>query len=181
MRVAAAQVDSLAGQLLIASPKMADPRFYRAVILMVRHDTGGALGIVINRPAEERSIAGLLGALGEKDSGIDGKVLIHVGGPVQPDIGFVIHSADYRRAETVDIDGRVAMTSSREILRDIGNKQGPKKSLVAFGYSGWGPGQLEEELRQRAWFTATADENLIFDEDRTKVWDVAMTRRTEDL
>jgi putative transcriptional regulator len=96
-------------------------------------------------------------------------------------VGFVVHSADYRRPETVDIDGRVAMTSSREILRDIGNNSGPKKSLVAFGYAGWRPGQLEEELSQGVWFTAAADADLVFDVDRDKVWDDAMKRRTQDL
>jgi putative transcriptional regulator len=172
---------SLAGQLLIASPSMGDPRFYHTVILMVRHDKNGALGIVINRPQQERPLASLLDALGEKDAGVEGSVRIFAGGPVQPDVGFVVHSADYHRADTVDIDGRVAMTSSREILRDIGRKQGPKKSLVAFGYAGWGPGQLEGELALRAWFTAAQDAGLIFDMDRDKVWDEAMKRRTQDL
>jgi putative transcriptional regulator len=172
---------SLAGQLLIASPSMGDPRFYHTVILMVRHDKNGALGIVINRPRQERPLASLLDALGEKDAGVEGNVRIFAGGPVQPDVGFVVHSADYHRADTVDIDGRVAMTSSREILRDIGRQQGPKKSLVAFGYAGWGPGQLEGELALRAWFTAAADAGLVFDMDRDKVWDEAMKRRTQDL
>jgi putative transcriptional regulator len=172
---------SLAGQLLIASPSMGDPRFYHTVILMVRHDKNGALGIVINRPQQERPLASLLDALGEKDAGAEGSVRIFAGGPVQPDVGFVVHSADYHRAGTIDIDGHVAMTSSREILRDIGRQQGPKKSLVAFGYAGWGPGQLEGEMALRAWFTAADDPGLVFDMDRDKVWDEAMKRRTQDL
>ena len=172
---------SLAGQLLVASPEMGDPRFYHAVILVVRHDRNGALGIIINRPVEDRSLASLLEALGEKDTGVVGSVRIFAGGPVQPEIGFVLHSADYHRPETVDIDGRVAMTSSPQVLRDIGNRQGPSKSLVAFGYAGWRSGQLEGELGQRAWLTAADDEKLIFDEDRDKVWDQAMKRRTQDL
>ena len=95
--------------------------------------------------------------------------------------GFVIHSADYHRPETVEIDGRVAMTSSREILRDIASQHGPEKMLVAFGYAGWAGGQLEGELAQRAWFTATADSKLIFDLDRDKVWGEAMAHHTQDL
>ncbi len=114
---------SLSGQLLVASPEMGDPRFYHAVILVVRHDQNGALGIVINRPVEDRSLASLLEALGEKDTGVVGSVRIFAGGPVQPEIGFVLHSADYHRPETVDIDGRVAVTSSPQVLRDIGNAQ----------------------------------------------------------
>jgi putative transcriptional regulator len=178
---AAPQHPSLAGQLLVASPEMVDPRFYHAVILVVRHDRNGALGIIINRPVEDRPLSSLLEALGEKGTGVVGSVRIFAGGPVQPEIGFVLHSADYHRAETAYIGGRVAMTSSSEILRDIGNRQGPNKSLVAFGYAGWRSGQLEGELSQRAWFTAAGDEKLIFDEDRDAVWDEAMKRRTQDL
>ena len=172
---------SLTGQLLVASPEMRDPRFYHTVILVVRHDRNGALGIIINRPVENRSLASLLEALGEKDTGIAGSVRIFAGGPVQPEIGFVLHSADYHQPGTIDIDGRVAMTSSLQVLRDIGNRRGPSKSLVAFGYAGWKSNQLEGELRERAWVTAADDEKLIFDEDRDKVWDEAMKRRTQDL
>src|SRR6202162_2715518 len=107
----------LAGRLLVASPQMGDPRFYRAVILVVRHDPNGALGIIINRPAEDRSLASLLEAAGDPAAGVSGSVRMFAGGPVQPEIGFVLHSADYHRPETVDIDGRVAMTSSPQILR----------------------------------------------------------------
>ena len=173
---------SLTGQLLIAAPAMNDPRFEQAVVLMVRHDRNGALGIVINRPLEERSIASLLEVLGEKDTAaITTSVRIFAGGPVQPEIGFVIHSADYHRPDTIDIDAHVAMTSNREILRDIGNNKGPGKSLVAFGYAGWGPGQLEGEVEHRFWFMTPEDVRLVFDLDRDKVWDEAMKRRTQDL
>ena len=171
----------LTGQLLIASPTMGDPRFLQTVILMVQHDRNGALGIVINRPLGDRPLALLLEALGDKDAGVAGAVRIFAGGPVQPDIGFVLHSTDYRRADTVEIDGHVAMTSSREILRDIGNRRGPKKSLIAFGYAGWGPGQLEGELAHGFWFTTPQDANLVFDDDRDELWDHAMKRRTQDL
>lgn len=173
--------DSLAGQLLIAAPNMPDPRFYQTVILMVRHDRDGALGIVINRPVQERSLASLLQALGSDDVPAAGTIRIFAGGPVQPEIGFVVHSTDYHRPETLVINSRLAMTSSREILRDIALKQGPKQSLVAFGYAGWGAGQLEGELERRAWFTAPDDLGLIFEHDSAKVWDEAMKRRTQDL
>ena len=169
------------GQLLVASPTMGDPRFVQTVILMVRHDRNGALGIVINRPLGDRPLAKLLEALGDKEAGVTGTVRIFAGGPVQPDVGFVLHSADYHRADTVDIDGHVAMTSSHEILRDIGNHRGPNKSLIAFGYAGWAPGQLEGELAHGFWFTTPQDAKLVFDEDRDEVWDNAMKRRTQDL
>jgi putative transcriptional regulator len=172
---------SLAGQVLIAGPSMGDPRFDHAVILMVRHNAGGAFGLVINHPLGERPLAGILEALGEKDSGVSGSLRIFIGGPVKPQIGFVIHSTDYHRPETVDIDGKVALTGSRDALLDIAHQHGPQKSLVAFGYAGWGAHQLEDEIAERAWYTASPDAKLIFDEDREKVWNDAMGRRTQDL
>ena len=177
----AAENPSLAGQLLIASPKMSDPRFRRTVILMVRHGKDGALGITINRPVAERPLASLLEKLGEKDAAVEGSVQIFAGGPVQPEIGFVVHTADYKRPGTFVINGRFSMTQSLEVLRDIGNKRGPQKALVAFGYAGWAPGQLEGELAGEAWFVAPADTQLVFDEIRDRVWEQAMARRPRDL
>jgi putative transcriptional regulator len=168
---------SLVGQFLVATPAMRDPRFDRAVILMLRHDKDGAFGIVINRPVGQRPLADLLG----KDAPVSGTVPVFVGGPVEPNIGFVVHSTDYHRAETLDVDGRVAMTSSREVLRDIADKKGPAKSLIAFGYAGWAPGQLEGELAHNVWYTAPEDPELVFDDDRDKVWEHATARRTQDL
>ena len=172
---------SLAGQLLIAAPTIGDPRFAHTVILIVRHDKDGALGIVINRPVGERSIAALLEATGHDDAGVAGILRVFAGGPVQPELGFVVHSAEYRRAETVDIDGRVAMTASRQVLLDIGHSQGPEKSLFALGYAGWGPGQLDGELARHNWFTTPEEPKLVFDDDRGNLWDDAMARRTREL
>jgi putative transcriptional regulator len=172
---------SLKGQLLIATPAMRDPRFDHAVILMVRHDRDGALGIVINRPLGEKPLAELLAAFGAKDTLATGNVRIFLGGPVQLEAGFVVHSTDYRRPETMDVDARFAATPSREVLRDIANGAGPMKSLIAFGYAGWGPGQLEGELAHNVWYTAPADPGLVFDDDRDKVWEHATARRTQDL
>jgi putative transcriptional regulator len=172
---------SLAGQLLIASPSMGDPRFDHTVILVVRHSPSGALGLVINRPIGEQPVASLLEMVGAADRSVTGTVPVFAGGPVQPQTGFVVHSTDYRRSDTIDIDGRVAVTSSAGVLRDIGSNKGPKKSLVAFGYAGWGPGQLEDELAHGVWLTAPEEPALIFDEDRQKVWERAWSHRTQDL
>ena len=171
---------SLTGQLLIATPEMRDPRFDHAVILVVRHDTSGALGIVINMPVGERPVAELLAAIGEK-SDASGTVPVYLGGPVEPDMGLVLHSADYHAQGTVDVDGRVAMTVNAQILRDIAAKKGPQKALVAFGYAGWGAGQLDNEMARNVWYKAPEDPKLVFDEDRAKVWDRAMAKRTQDL
>jgi putative transcriptional regulator len=182
---------SLAGQLLIATPTMGDPRFAQTVILMARHDREGAFGIVINRPLGERSLAQLLEALGKKsdnqpapdDPASQRRVRIFAGGPVQPELGFVLHSAEFRLPETQTIDAHIALTASREILRALARPpgEGPRHSLIAFGYAGWGPGQLEGELASRAWFTAPADSRLVFEEPREKVWEIAVSRRTQDL
>ena len=173
--------DSLAGQLLIASPTIRDPNFDHAVILVVRHDQDGAMGIVINMPTKERPLANILEMLGEKDTNVTGKVQLFAGGPVQPELGFVIHSSDYRGPGTMDVNQHVLVTSNSRILRDIGNNKGPKKSLIAFGYAGWAPQQLDDELRRRVWSTTPPDLNLIFDENREKVWDSAYARRAQDL
>ncbi len=172
---------SLAGQLLIASPTIRDPHFDHAVILVVRHSEEGAMGIVINMPAQERPLANILEMLGETDTNVTGNIQLFAGGPVQPEIGFVIHSSDYREPETIDVNEHVLVTSTSQILRDIGHNKGPKKSLVAFGYAGWAADQLDDELRRRVWLTAPADLDLIFDEKREKLWDSAYARRAQDL
>jgi len=129
-------IDSLTGQLLIASPSIGDPRFAHAVILMIKHDKEGAFGIIINRPFAERSIASLLEGSGEDVSGVEGTLRVFAGGPVQPELGFVVHSAEYRRDDTIEVDEHVAVTASRQILRDIGHHRGPAKTLFALGYAG---------------------------------------------
>lgn len=172
---------SLAGQLLVATPEMGDPRFRHTVILMVQHNKDGALGVVINRPLEEMPLTKLLDALGLDNKGSQGSVRLFAGGPVQPEVGLIVHSAEYHQNGTIDIDGRVAMTTNPEVLRDIGHHRGPKQSLVAFGYAGWGPGQLENELVLGGWFTEPEDPKLVFDVDRDKVWDEALKHRTISL
>jgi putative transcriptional regulator len=172
---------SLAGQLLVAAPSMDDPRFERTVILIIQHSPDGAVGIVINKPIGETSIASVFEALGQKSGDVSGDVRVFSGGPVQPEVGFVVHSPDYHRPETVAVNDRLSMTSSLDILRDIGAKKGPAKILVAFGYAGWGPDQLESEIKMSAWGIAEADPALIFDEDRDKVWDYAWNHRTQHL
>ena len=172
---------SLAGQLLVAAPEMDDPRLAETVILMVRQDKSGAFGIVINRPVEERTLASLLEALGLHEPDVKGSVRIFAGGPVEPGVGFVVHSAEYHRPETLAIDGHVAVTASAAILRDIGHGVGPAKTLLAFGYAGWGPGQARGGNGQHDWFTELEDPKLVFDDDRAIVWKEALERRSRAL
>ena len=119
--------DSLAGQLLIASPTIRDPRFDHAVILVVRHNHDGAMGIVINMPTDERPLANILEMVGEKDTNVTGKVQLFAGGPVQPELGFVIHSSDYRGPGTIDVNERVLMTSNSRILRISATTKGHRR------------------------------------------------------
>ncbi|HVC51349.1 MAG TPA: YqgE/AlgH family protein [Stellaceae bacterium] len=187
-----------AGELLIASAQIRDPRFYHAVILLVRHDAKGAFGIVINKPLGEQPIAALLAAAaatgkgqggtkggeakrGGADAGIEGTIRVFEGGPVQPELGFIVHSPDYRRAETTTVDHIVAVTRTIDTLRDIGHHKGPRKYLFALGYAGWGAGQLEDEMARHDWFTTPADEALIFDADRATLWRKALQLRTREL
>jgi len=173
------------GQLLIASAAMQDPRFHHSVILLLQHDASGAFGLVINRPIAEKPIAALLtdskGGSDAADRKLDRTIPVFLGGPVQPERGFIVHSAEYGRPETLRVDEAFAMTASREILRDIGRQQGPKKYLFAVGYAGWGAGQLDSEIARRDWFTAPADPELVFDAERDEVWERAFARRTRDL
>jgi putative transcriptional regulator len=165
---------SLAGELLVASPGIVDPRFRHAVILIAKEDAGGALGIVINRPIGTIPLASLLHAMGLNATGVKGDVRTFSGGPVEPDLGFVLHGADYHRAGTIAIDGRVAMTLNPDVLLDIGHGRGPAKYLIAFGYAGWGPGQLAAELARGDWLITGENAKLVFDEDRARVWHDAM-------
>ena len=172
---------NLTGQLLVATPEIRDWRFQETVILIVRHDAEGALGIVINKPIGNPPLAQLLDSIGQDSDGITGRVRLFYGGPLHPEIGFILHSTDYHGAHSVGIDSQLAMTNSADILRDIAQGRGPAKQLVAFGHAGWGPGQLDSEMAHGVWCTAPADPALVFDEDRDGLWERAMTRRTTPL
>jgi putative transcriptional regulator len=138
-RVEAEEHNSLVGQLLIASPRMTSPIFSKTVIIILRHEMKGAMGIIINRPIGERSLASLLGALGDKTITAAGSVRIYGGGPIEPRIGFVIHTRDYQSPLTIKIDEKIAVTSSLEILHDVGRNRGPLKSLIALWLCRMGP------------------------------------------
>ena len=168
---------SLAGQLLIASPELRQPAFDHAVILLAKHTRDGAFGIVINRPGKMLPIADLLTAFGADTSGVNGDIQVFIGGPVDPGIGFVLHSSEYQTSDTLDIDGRVALTIAPDVLRDIGLGKGPRKSLATFGYAGWAPAQFDNELTHGVWINMPEDPLLVFDEDRAKLWDEALARQ----
>jgi putative transcriptional regulator len=168
---------TFAGQLLVASPQLRQNGFSHAVVLVAQHNRDGAFGIVLNRPSATRSIAALLRAFGADASGINKNIRVFLGGPSEPAVALVVHSGEYRRPDTLDIDGRVALTAAVDVLHDIGTGKGPRKSLLAFGYAGWAAAQLDDEVAHGVWVTVPEDSNLVFDDDRAKVWADALERQ----
>ena len=172
---------SLTGQPLVATPELNDPRFVRTVIYMVRHDATGAMGLVVNRPFKEVPIALLLDRLGAGSTGVRGAIRLLYGGPVEPGRAFMLHSAEYAAEGTQVIAGGFALTGQAEVLRAIGAGAGPRRALLALGYAGWAPGQLEGEMRAGAWVTVPADPALVFEGPADDNWERAMARRKIDL
>jgi putative transcriptional regulator len=178
---AADYTSSLAGQLLVAEPGMPDPRFAETVVFLVRHDESGAFGLIINRRLGIQPIAAVMKTLGLDPDHATGEMAIHYGGPVEPSLGFILHSTDYGRAGTLKVTDGIALTAEPEIVRDIAEGHGPHRSLFALGYAGWGAGQLEDEIRLGTWFTVPADDDLIFDDAIDTKWKRASARRGIDL
>ena len=174
----------LDGQMLIAMPGITDPRFQRTVIYLCAHSEEGAMGIVVNRQADNISFPELLERLeimpeGEQitlpDQASDFRV--HVGGPVEMGRGFVLHTSDYFATEsTLPIDETIGLTATLDVLRAIASGDGPRQALLALGYSGWGPGQLEREIVDNGWLHCDADETLIFGEDLDNKYDTALAK-----
>ena len=170
----AVQAASLTGKVLVAGEGMPDPRFQETVIYLVDHDANGAFGLVVNKPSAIGPIAALLDELGieadEYGFDVQGSVTLHYGGPVEPDRGFILHSADYEVDGTQQVSSGIALTFSSEVLVDIALGQGPRRSLIIFGYSGWGPAQLEGELARGDWTVTDADPDLLLGTDHESKW-----------
>ena len=166
-------VTSLAGQLLIAMPQMQDNRFVRAVIFLCAHNEEGAMGLVINKLVETVTLPELLEKLGIPSVGLVGHPRVHAGGPVEEGRGFVLHSDDYVEENTLVV-GKMALTATLDILRAIGRGKGPRRSMLALGYAGWGPGQLDAEMQENGWLHVPADETIIFDDDIADKWQRAL-------
>lgn len=167
----------LAGQLLVATPEMPDPRFAETVLYMIKHDEHGAVALVVNRPVARGPIADVLKSLGVETEGAGGEITLHYGGPVEPGKGFILHSDDYVLDSTTKIKDGIAVTTDPEILRALSLGKGPRRSLLVLGYAGWAPGQLEAEIKANGWFSIPAETELIFGADAEKKWDRAMERR----
>jgi putative transcriptional regulator len=169
--------NSLAGQLLVAMPAMTDPRFAKSVIYMCAHSSEGAMGLVVNRVFESLTFPVLLEQLGiDVPRTIAEPIHVLFGGPVETGRGFVLHSPDYRRDGTLVVDDGVALTATIDILRAIASGTGPRRHLLALGYAGWGPGQLDSEFRSNGWLSVDADDDLVFDPHLDTKWSRAMAK-----
>ncbi len=161
----------LTGKFLVAMPGMGDPRFEKSVILVCAHSDEGAMGIIVNKPVEEVTFAGLLEHLNIPRAPEGRDIAVHFGGPVERGRGFVLHSRDYRGgAATMRIEGGFGMTATLDVLEALARGEGPHRALLALGYSGWGPGQLEDEIARNDWLTADADAALVFADDDGGKW-----------
>jgi putative transcriptional regulator len=179
----------LDGQLLIAMPVMGDPRFERSVIYMCAHSADGAMGIMVNRPAGSIDFPDLLVQLNiiNKDDQIKlpdtaESMKVMRGGPVDTGRGFVLHSSDFFLDNaTLPIDDKICLTATVDILKAIANGNGPKHAILALGYAGWGPGQLETEIQGNGWLHCDADPDLIFGDDVDEKYARALAKIGIDL
>ena len=168
-------MSNLAGQCLVAMPGIGDPRFEHAVVYLCAHSDDGAMGLIVNKPTPELRFKDLLESLG-----IDGKdtardIRVHFGGPVETTRGFVLHSADYSSdGVTLDVEDGVGLTATPDVLEALAKGEGPKSSMLALGYSGWGPGQLEEEIAQNGWLLCPGRTDLLFGRANEHKWAAAL-------
>jgi len=170
-----------AGQLLVAMPEMRDPRFAEAVIYMVKHNEEGAMGLVINRPLAKGPVKDLLQGFGIENEDATGEIIIHYGGPVGANNGFVLHSDDVMLDDSERVKDGIAMTADPKLIEAMARGKGPRQSMILFGYAGWAPGQLEGELEAGAWHVVPADKTLVFSKEAEKKWQQAMDRRRISL
>lgn len=164
----------LTGHLLIAMPNMRDPRFEKSVIYMCVHNAEGAMGLIVNRQIDGISFPELLDQLNIDTEATAPSLPVFFGGPVETGRGFVLHSADYEQSGTIKVDPLIGLTATVDILKDIAEKCGPRHSILALGYAGWGPGQLDGEIQQNAWLHVPSDDTLLFEGELDTKWERAI-------
>jgi len=164
-------VSDLGGKVLIAMPAMTDPRFERSVILICAHSGDGTMGLIVNKPSADLTLAGLLDHLNIPRAPKGREIGVHIGGPVERGRGFVLHSHDYPMGPaTMQVPGGFRLTATLNILEAMARGDGPTSALLALGYTGWGPGQIEGEIRRSDWLIADASPDLIFAADDGRKW-----------
>ena len=182
-----AQAGYLTGQLLIAMPNMQDSRFARTVIYVCAHSDEGAMGLIINQ-AQQMLFPDLLVQLGIMDEQEAIRLppkardfVVRNGGPVDRSRGFVLHTGDYRVESSLPVSNDICLTATVDILRAISSGRGPRHALMALGYSGWGAGQLENEIAENGWLTCPASPDLLFDADIERKYDRILASIGVDL
>jgi putative transcriptional regulator len=169
--------DFLSGRLLIAMPGIDDERFERAIIYVCAHDEEHAMGITLNRPVDGLTMPDLLARLGVKVGETQREDIVLMGGPVERERGFVLHTDDYSSpAGTLPVAEGLSLTTSREVLNALAADGPPRKAILALGYAGWGAGQLEKEMRDNIWLVGDPDPALIFGDDHEHKWSNALAR-----
>lgn len=168
---------SLAGQLLVATPSMIDPRFEEAVVYLCEHNKDGAMGLIINKQLGSVALSELLEQMADHElKNFKNLMEIHFGGPVDNERGFVLHSTDQVFDTSIIVYNDIAVTATLDILKSIANKKGPERSLFVLGYAGWEAGQLEKEIMENSWLTVEADHDLIFDTPYREKWKTALKK-----
>ena len=171
----------LEGHMLVAMPQMSDPRFARSVIYLCAHSSDGAMGLVVNKLIDSITFPDLLRQLNIDEASSTDQIRIHFGGPVESGRGFVLHSDDYVQESTLVVNEGIALTAHIDVLRAIANDEGPRRSLLALGYAGWAPGQLDAEIQANGWLHVDPDDDLIFGGDLDKKWEQAINKLGIDL
>lgn len=180
MEQAHTDTKSLAGTFLISTPKMPDPRFEEHVIFICAHNSEGAMGVAVNRPNSGFSLAEIL--QGAELPIPDGNLPpVHVGGPVELESAFILYRSDYETEYKLQISETVSLTRETRVLEDIANGRGPENYLFILGYTGWGPGQLENELLDNGWLSLPASDNIIFDVADDQKWKAAAMQYGIDI
>ncbi len=169
------------GKLLVAAPGMRDPRFRRTVIVMLRHNATGAFGLIVNRVTGSMRLSELFTRMKLEPPAEAGEVPLHYGGPVGPELGFVLHSREGPPAPTHNVNTRVGVSPVKKVLEALEGGGGPRRTVFIVGYSGWGPGQLDAEMARGDWFTAPVDEEILFGKRQEGKWKKAMESRFRTL
>ncbi|MGH6898303.1 MAG: YqgE/AlgH family protein [Geminicoccaceae bacterium] len=172
---------SLSGQLLVAMPQMSDPRFARTVVYLCAHSSDGAMGLVVNRLIDSLTFGSLLSQLGVEAEGGPADMPVHFGGPVESSRGFVLHTSDYLQDSTLVIDDEIALTATIDVLKAIARGAGPRHRVLALGYAGWAPGQLDAEIQANGWLLVPADLDLVFGDENAAKWERAIAKIGIDL
>lgn len=165
----------LSGKLLIAMPDMTDPRFAQSVVYMCAHSEEGAMGLIVNKPQPKLRFGNLLEQLNITKSDGVRDIRVHFGGPVEMSRGFVLHTTDYwSETGTMDVDEGIGMTATLDVLEDIAKGEGPVTSMLALGYAGWAPGQLESEIAENGWLVCEARNDILFGRANEHKWQAAL-------